>query len=999
MILIAWAFTANAQIKKGAALFEQLTTETGLSSNQVNCIFQDSRGFIWIGTGSGLNRYDGLETVHYFHSKDKNSLAGNIVNSIREDKNQHLWIGTNAGISYFEPEKNRFTNYLNTTADFEKLGSHQFYVGSDKDSNLWVSSSFYLSSFDKQQNKFTHYKIDNGQNLPVTRNHFTRSVFEDSKNRLWVPTSFGVQLFNRSTGIFSNFRFPEKNKVSPENSVVAVTETTGGKIVAATWGGSILLFNEISKRFEKIILFEEPLPHQNLINIIMDLLPVQDRLYCATSEGLVILDETDLVPGVCRRFTIHAHIENNNKSISSNFTNALLTDRDGTLWVAAKGISKMDRSKQQFTNYPLSYNNIPFSVSSACISNNSLVLAANDAYFFNNGLLLPFGLRQKIKSSFGEQIWDIHTGKNALWLATTNGLIETSKTGRFVKQYLHQPNNTASLAGERVWKVHEDSHGLVWIGTVRRGISILNPATGNIQNHFCDKDAKNSLFNKYVSDFYEDRQSNIWFTAGGGWLYCYNRSQSSFSVTRLKTANSTEIESECTILNEMPGNILSIVSRQGLLLYNTITQKTTVAANDMAFENAGAAINTGSSQYWLVTSNGLLHYNAANNKFKRFTTRNGLPSDEDINTIMQLPDGRVLLGGTGFISFFDPLQTGNNQKVPPVYITKILANSKDTLFESNGKALPYLSGIEFHFAALDFSNAAQSMYQYRLVGIDANWSQPTSQRSISYAQLPPGRYRFEVKGSNADGAWNEIPAVFSFTINRPFYKSWWFYVLLVAVAALLLYALYRYRLQKAIELEKMRTRIATDLHDDIGATLSSISMYSDALKNQVKEKLPHLEPVLNKMGESSREMVTGMSDIVWAINPENDSGQKMVSRMETYATDICAAKNIRLHFTCDEKIVQQVLPLEIRKNVYLVFKEAVNNAVKYSEAGNLWVSIYYDNGVTLLVRDDGKGFDETLIRPGNGLKNLQVRAREIGGELHLQSAPGSGTIIRLSCML
>lgn len=973
--------------------------EAGLSSNQVNCLFQDSRGFIWIGTASGLNRFDGLDILQYFHRPGSNSIAGNYITSIREDSLHNLWIGTNQGVSYFETATNHFTNYLDNPAETEGLKTGQFYVGIDKSGNTWISSAFHLSLFNKKENKFIHYEIDNGQNLSITRNHYVHSIFEDSKHRLWVPASYGVQLFNRKTGKFTSFRFPEKDKVAPENSIVTIKETNNGKIVAATWGGSILLFNEAKGCFEKLVLFEEPMQHQNLINIVLDILPVGNKLYCASNEGLVVLEDEDLVPGLCRRFTVFTHTENNDKSIASNVTNALMMDRESTLWVASKGISKMDPSKQQFANYPVSYNQAPLNVSSTCISNQNLVLAANDAYFFNAGKLEPFGLSSKIKSSFGNQVWDIHAGKNAIWLATTNGLIQTSNSGKFVKQYIHQPGNPASVAGERIWKVYEDSKGLVWMGTIRRGISILDPQTGNIKNHFNGKDSKHSLFNQYTSDFYEDRQSNIWFAAGAGWLYCYNRSLDSFFVTKLKPVNGGAIESECSIMGELPGNILAISSRQGILQFNIITQKTGITANNIAMETAGSSISTASSGFWIVTGVGLLHYDANAGSFKRYTTRNGLPSNEDINSMVHLPDGRVLLCGLGFISFFDPSQTGKKRNIPPVYITQVLANSKDTLFENSQQGLPYLSGIEFHFAALDFSNAAQNMYQYRLVGIDNKWSQPTSLRSVSYAQLPPGNYRFEVKGSNADGVWNEKPATFSFSISRPFYKSWWFYVLLVMAAILLLYALYRYRLKKAIELEKMRTRIATDLHDDIGATLSSISMYSDVLKKQVREKLPHLEPVLNKMGESSREMVTGMSDIVWAINPANDSGQKMVNRMEAYATDICAVKNIKLHFSCDERIVQQVLPLEVRKNVYLVFKEAVNNAVKYSEAKNLWINLGFDNRIILQVKDDGKGFDENLVRAGNGLKNLRMRAGEIGGELSLQTTPGAGTHIRLSCKL
>lgn len=220
---------------------------------------------------------------------------------------------------------------------------------------------------------------------------------------------------------------------------------------------------------------------------------------------------------------------------------------------------------------------------------------------------------------------------------------------------------------------------------------------------------------------------------------------------------------------------------------------------------------------------------------------------------------------------------------------------------------------------------------------------------------------------------------------------------MIAIAASL-YVVYRYRLTKALELEKMRTRIATDLHDDIGATLSSISMYSQAVKSQLKEKNSHLENVLDKMGENSRDMVNSMSDIVWAINPENDEAEKLTQRMENYARDICAAKEIQLQFEVDTKIRKLRFTLEQRKNIYLIFKESVNNALKYSMANNITVTIgRYGIKMELMIRDDGKGFDPGTVKMGNGLKNLYARTKEIKGQITIISAEYKGTTIKLTC--
>lgn len=998
-LLLLLACSLCAQIKKGDALFEHLTMQQGLTSNQVNCLFQDSRGFIWIGTGSGLNRYDGVEIVRYVHYPGKDGIAGNNVTSICEDKQQNLWIGTDKGVGSLNTTFNRFVNYISSPAERQQLKATQFYVAMDADGNIWATSNFHLSLFNKQQNAFTHYKLDNGENLPITRNHNVYSIFEDSRKRLWVPTSYGVQLFDRATHRFAAFRFAEKDKVAPENAVRCIKETSNKKIVAATWGGSLLLFNETTRSFEKLVLYEEAATRPNLVNIILDILPVQDKLFCATSQGLAVLEAASLVPGVCNNYTLYNYDKANPQSISSDIVNALMIDNTGTLWAAAKGISKTNTKGQTFHTQNVTLQQAPASISSVSIVNNGLLLAADDACIFKDGRTIPLGFASKIKNSYGQHVWDVCTGKNYLWLGTTNGLIKATSAGDFVKQYIHSNSDTNSVAGERIWKVYEDSKGLVWMGTVRRGISVLDPLSERITSYFSAQNSPGSLFNQYVSDFFEDAETDIWFTAGNSSLYRYNRSAAKFTVFKLTLPDGTDMGGEPTIVHETKNGQLVLVSRQGIWQFDATSQKIQFVAFHVDMGTVSDAISIYNRHYWLITATGLLHYDAASKQFKRYTTQNGLPDNEDMNALTLMPDGNILIAGLGFLSSFNPSAPGNDTNIPPIQITGVIANSKDTLYNNGSNTLPYLSGIEFHFAALSFSNATQNMYQYRLVGISNNWSQPAYERSISYAQLPPGQYRFEVMGCNADGTWSKAPAVFSFSINRPFYKTVWFYVLLLLIAGGLLYLLYRYRLSKAIELEKMRTRIATDLHDDIGATLSSISMYSDALKKQVKQQMPQLEPVLNKIGESSREMVTGMSDIVWAINPENDSGEKLLSRIENYARDMCAVNNITLHVQFDDKIKQLLLPLAIRKNLYLIFKEALNNALKYAGAKNITVSLQYSNRLTMQVADDGRGFDEATVRKGNGLKNFALRAEEMGGSLLLQSTPGTGTLVQVSCKI
>jgi signal transduction histidine kinase len=248
---------------------------------------------------------------------------------------------------------------------------------------------------------------------------------------------------------------------------------------------------------------------------------------------------------------------------------------------------------------------------------------------------------------------------------------------------------------------------------------------------------------------------------------------------------------------------------------------------------------------------------------------------------------------------------------------------------------------------------------------------------------------------NGDAVWSK-ETILSFKVLPPFWRTWWFIGILIIAIAASLYIIYRYRLTKALELEKIRTRIATDLHDDIGATLSSISFYSEAVKQKAKEKIPEAASILDKMGETSRSMVSSMSDIVWAINPNNDGMEKMLYRMQSHAAELCGIKNVTLLVDADEKIHHLKPQLEQRKNIYLIFKEALNNALKYADCAGIWLTLKYNNNLfSMQLKDDGKGFDTNKEFMGNGLMNMQRRAAEIDGTFTVVSEVNKGTIVTL----
>ena len=302
--------------------------------------------------------------------------------------------------------------------------------------------------------------------------------------------------------------------------------------------------------------------------------------------------------------------------------------------------------------------------------------------------------------------------------------------------------------------------------------------------------------------------------------------------------------------------------------------------------------------------------------------------------------------------------------------------------------------ISFSFAALNFVHSEKNRYAYMLESFDKDWIYTDATKNFAnYTNLDAGEYIFKVRGSNNDGIWNEKPATIKLIITPPFWETWWFRILVIVAVAGWVYGMYRHRLREVVHLQMMRNNIASDLHDDIGSTLNSISILSEVAKQQAGAPLPALDEV----GESSRKIIEAMGDIVWTINPENDNFEKIIVRMRSFAYQLLKGKRIEFKFQVEGDFSKLTLPMQVRKNFYLIFKEATTNITKYSHATHVNFSVTRDNAlICLRIRDNGVGFDIHQIESGNGIKNMQRRAKEINAALIIETEVGSGTSIQVN---
>jgi two-component sensor histidine kinase len=302
----------------------------------------------------------------------------------------------------------------------------------------------------------------------------------------------------------------------------------------------------------------------------------------------------------------------------------------------------------------------------------------------------------------------------------------------------------------------------------------------------------------------------------------------------------------------------------------------------------------------------------------------------------------------------------------------------------------YQNSLSFNFAALDFVSPGKFNYYYQLSPYDKNWIDAGNRNYAAYTNLPPGEYVFRVRAAGQSATNNNMPPL-SIIITPPFWKTWWFMGLCVFALGAFLYGLYRYRINQLIALQKVRNRIATDLHDDIGSTLTNISILSELSR----QKLPQQEEAqvfLGRIAEEVSNSSQALDDIVWSINTNNDTLEQTVARMRRYAAEIFDGANIHYTLHLDEQFAQRKLNMEQRRDCFLLYKEAINNIYKHAHAKEVSIRVWLDrNQLFMTIKDDGKGFDTTKVTHRNGLKNMQQRVQRWDGSIEIQSAPGKGT--------
>lgn len=1010
--LILFITTGFAQT--GNFTFTNYTSVNGLADNYVSSLLQDSRGFMWFGTREGLSRFDGTNFKNFFAKKnDSTALSGNTIAYLYEYIPGHLLMTSNGQATS-----------MNTV-------TQQFHQPKQFKNKLVFSISRLKNNLLSINCPDTCFIINN-------RLQITDTLIPPLKNK---GNPSHTVFINDTTWLvgsaYEYFRYnPDDKKYDPllEQKDMPATdrmlkfqyydEKNGWLYFSNYWTGLFryLLKGKILHKW-KLGVGPSDLNNGNTSFVMQK---NDSTLWIGNSEGSGILSlntHTNLI-------TPFVESINNPSSLTGNAVFFNYTDRENNEWIGTtNGIIKLNNAASNIKNWKTEFREL---------NNNSVLLnmaKGNDGQIYLSVFGTPYGYKinsadDKVSSlnksklpnawcmnSFGNEI--IFTGGGAS-VTKFNPLTNQYSQSGLLKKY-YSVSDVVILA-------FKHSNGDEWYsGNNGGGFVRVSAKDGSIHNY--KKDGPRGKFTvSYYANYTEDKNGDLWFGVNkSGRLLHWDKETDWFNEVSFDTVKGITGKNHSGITDMTLGNdnnIWMTFDGTGLIKYdpekNTGIQYSmqdglpTNYTSFLKFDNK--------NRLWIGTLKGLSCLLVDENRFINFTREDGLPAEYFDERCSYYDSSRhqFWMGSKNTLMRFNPdVLLKNKKKQLPIYIDEIIVNGKNYR-EADFDNIHFLSSqnnLLFRFIALDLNSGKDIEYSFRLSGADKDWIYNSNITTASYANLPSGSYTFTVKAKlKGDNEWELMQQPLNFTIATPWNKTWWFRLLIIAAAAFLVWFIIRAYYLRKIEkekailgkkqaIEKERTRIATDMHDDFGASLSRIKFLSEKLQLRKPDSASE-KTDLGKISIYSDEMSEKLNEIVWALNQRYDSLGDLVSFCRSYASEYLLDKDIKLNFNAGE-MNENKIQGEVRRNIFLVIKESLQNIVKHAAATEVSVSFNHDkqaNEISVVIADNGKGIDKETIRPfANGLENMKKRMADINGSFSIENKEarpdgrgGKGTQISIS---
>lgn len=992
--------------------FKNLGTENGLSNRKVNCILEDKRGFLWFGTEDGLNRYDGKNfTVYKSELNIRTGISGNIITDLYEDKTGVMWISTaDGGITKYDyrlPFSKQFKQFKHNNHDPKSIPENRITkITGDNKGYLWLGTSgSYVVRFNMKTERF---------DTPVR--HGTKSILAlafDQSDILWVGREGGgllkINTFNLTH--HADKRYSDLYSNLPHATITSLFKDRDKSIWYGSWDNMVYKY---STKTNKETVFNPALyknaPADEIVSFAED---KNNRIWMAGKKtGITIFNPAT------KTFHNLRHNPLKEGSLAGDHVNTVYVDRLGITWIGTNnGISVYNPLFSPFVQYFLPKTSSDIVIYDFYIDDDrklwvgtseGIYTKHSDSTSFEYKKIIYKGEKLAVTKFFRDEDKSFYIGTNytlfkydlkdnkisvlpntdedpvmkklissrivsiARDTLNSHPVLIVSPYGHFLTYYDLQDKRWVSrsdsvnkiltkynIKDNLVRKIYPDKEGALWLATLKFGLGNWQQSkTAKIKYYTNDLRNEHSLSSNMVYDMIEDKKGNFWISTYGGGINYFDRKKGQF--THIKESSNLS---------------------EGLQADNR--------------ENL-----------WML-SNGHIHkYEPQIHTYSCYDLPN-LQSTGGLNGyIYKDSHGMLYAAGTNYFITFNPDQVAAINHEPEIYFTdfKIFDKSFSHFLEQKFIKLDYSQNFfSFEFSSPEFSGDNLN-YAYMLEGVDRDWVEAGKRNYAQYSNVSGGDYRFKVRVSNWKGSQTSKYISLNIRIIPPFWYRLWFHLSMFLLISALAYIFYRYRVNNLLKQQHIRNGIAQDLHDQIGSTLSSITVYSEVAKiHQEKGDSVQLKGILDIISETSSEMVGEIGDIVWAINPKNDHFESIFHRIQSYARPICKASGINFIFKSDLQIEESNIDMRKRKNLFLIIKEVINNSIKHANCKNIKVSMYLSgDNAELLISDDGVGFDPELLNntnfhslSGNGLSNIRFRAEELKAHLVIDSKKGSGSSFKL----
>ncbi len=1038
VLMIFFSVATSSAVQDTLSMqFTKLTIQDGLSQGLVMSCMKDKEGFMWFTSKDGLNKYDGYAFTVYTHNpEDPFSLPDNFVTHTIEDNNGIFWVSTaTKGLYIFDKKNEKF--FPVSLIDNQKNSSNEvIWRIQIIDNILCVHRTTHVYLYDisslikAKDNIFTPQTLSHiicKYQLETSHQKYSYDAWLMPDKSLWICMYDSLRIFSasQSTHLY-------QQTLSYRTSQLSIKDSEG-----------------------KYGVYDVPNPNHIMINdngtiIIYDfanMKPIIKHTYSNDewTRQLIVKDGSNY--WLLSSDSINYHFNastytftpfKNHTVFHSNRVYKACIDNSKRMWLGTTGhgILQYDFRKNLWHSFKH-----PHNILYTQYDTNEICCTSTDQYepcIYN---IKSRSLRKIIPSTIWKAEWDawsfLPTGRTTF----IGLLLNTNNKKKYIFSYNSstevfktiQYHYSATLGYQNFI---QDNSGEIWISGLNNNHSpvLIQLDKDNLALKQTYSFPAKQEYSEYpfISGYFQDNKGIFWFATMQGLF--------SFDTKNKKWQHFTHDPQRPTM--SLPSNILFSIcpdpiypeqyiwigtNGNGLIQFNRRTHECIyyTERNGLLNNVIYTIIPDSKNNLWLSTNRGLccmipLTKNPATQyRFIPFTEEDGLP-DNEFNRYegIRLSNGDLLFGGIKGKVLFTPEKVLQNHIPGNIMITNMTIFNKNINHKENPSILSsnisYSSEIRLsheqsmftlYFAFLHYTHNSKKKYKYILEGYDKQWIEAGQKNEATYTNLDPGTYTFKVTAALQGYLWKKNYAVIRIIILPAWWQTWWFHICVIIFILLILYSIYTYRVNEKMKILILRDRIAGDLHDEIGSTLSSIALAGSVLQKKIPDSNSDIQYLLQQINNNTTAMMESMSDIVWAVKTQNDSFDHIIYRMRAFTSEILEPINCMAHFHISDNIRTITPDMNQRKNLYLVFKEAINNIAKYSHATHVWIALSLkEKQITLTIKDDGIGFDAMNNQQhsklsGNGLYSMKKRAEELHGIFILYSEPDKGTEITVQFTL